>query len=49
MIGPVELAAALVPELDSPFFGALGRSAVVRALLRAYWSLARRTLSSPAS
>lgn len=43
-IGPAEFADALVPELDSPFFGALGRSPVVRALLRAYWALARLTL-----
>lgn len=37
-------AGALVAELDSPFFGALGRSRVVRALLRAYWAVARRAL-----
>jgi GT2 family glycosyltransferase len=43
-IGPARFADALVPELDSPFFGALGRSGIVSALLRAYWALARRTL-----
>jgi hypothetical protein len=43
-IGPAEFAEALVPELDSPFFGGMGRSRLVRALLRAYWSLVRRAL-----
>jgi N-acetylglucosaminyl-diphospho-decaprenol L-rhamnosyltransferase len=47
-IAPGEFAAALVPELDSPFFGGLGRSRLVRALLRTYWSLARRALRWPA-
>jgi hypothetical protein len=39
-----DFAAALVPDLDSPYFGAVGRSRVVRALLRAYWALVRRAL-----
>ena len=43
-VGAAEFARALVAELDSPFFGALGRSRLVRALLRAYWAVARRTL-----
>ena len=43
-IGPAEFAAVLVPELDSPFFGGIGRSRLVRGLLRAYWSVARRAL-----
>jgi GT2 family glycosyltransferase len=44
-----EFAAALAPELDSPYFGAVGRSAVVRLLLRAYWSLVRAALRSGAA
>jgi N-acetylglucosaminyl-diphospho-decaprenol L-rhamnosyltransferase len=43
-VGPAEFAAAMVPELDSPFFGAVGRSRPVRALLRAYWALVCRSL-----
>lgn len=43
-----EFAEALVPELDSPFFGRLGRSPVVRLLLRAYWILVRAALRSGA-
>lgn len=44
VVGSAAFAEVLVPELDSPFFGGLGRSRVVRALLRAYWALARRSL-----
>ncbi|HEX8064970.1 MAG TPA: glycosyltransferase family 2 protein [Thermoleophilaceae bacterium] len=43
-IGAGEFAQAMVPELDSPYFGAAGRSRAVRALLRAYWALVRRAL-----
>jgi N-acetylglucosaminyl-diphospho-decaprenol L-rhamnosyltransferase len=43
-IGPGEFAAPMVAELDSPFFGAVGRSRLVRALLRGYWGLVRRSL-----
>ena len=43
-VGAAEFAAPLVPELDSPFFGAMGRSRLVRALLRAYWGAVRRAL-----
>lgn len=43
-IGAGEFAQVLVPELDSPLFGRVGRSRVVRALLRAYWAVARRAL-----
>lgn len=32
-----EFAAWLTPELDSPFFGRVGRNPVLRACLRAYW------------
>lgn len=32
-----EFAAWLTPDLDSPYFGSVGRSRVVRTLLRAYW------------
>ena len=35
-----EFAAYLVPELSSPFLGRVGRSRVVRALLRGYWRAA---------
>ncbi len=44
VVAPGEFAAAMVPELDSPFFGAVGRSRLVRAALRAYWTLVRRSL-----
>ena len=43
-VEPAEFAAPMVAELDSPFFGAMGRSRVVRALLRAYWAAVRRAL-----
>ena len=33
-----EFARALTPDLESPYLGALGRSRVLRGLLRAYWS-----------
>lgn len=38
-IGAGEFARGLVAELDSPFLGAVGRSRVIRAGLRAYWRL----------
>ena len=44
VIGPGEFAQALVPELDSPFFGGIGRSGVLRALLRGYWRLVKHLL-----
>jgi GT2 family glycosyltransferase len=39
-----EFAAWLVPELDSPFLGAAGRSPLLRACLRAYWAGVLRAL-----
>ncbi len=36
-ISPGEFAALLTPDLDSPFFGRVGRNRLVRALLRTYW------------
>jgi GT2 family glycosyltransferase len=38
-IGAARFAAALSPELDSPYLGGAGRSRLLRAGLRAYWSL----------
>jgi GT2 family glycosyltransferase len=32
-------AQSLTPDLDSPYLGRVGRSRIVRALLRAYWAL----------
>lgn len=43
-ITPRAFADALVADLDSPFFGAVGRSGLVRTLLRAYWRAARALL-----
>ncbi len=37
-------AAALTPDLDSSYLGAAGRSRLLRAALRAYWSAARALL-----
>jgi hypothetical protein len=34
-----EFAAALTPDLDSAYLGAASRSGLLRAALRAYWSL----------
>jgi GT2 family glycosyltransferase len=36
-IGAAEFAAALTPDLDSPFLGRAGRSRLLRRGLRAYW------------
>ena len=41
-----EFAAALTPRLNSPLFGAVGRSSFVNAVLRAYWWLVVRLLPS---
>jgi N-acetylglucosaminyl-diphospho-decaprenol L-rhamnosyltransferase len=43
-VSPRQFADSLVYGLDSPFFGAVGRSPVVRAALRAYWRLVLRLL-----
>ena len=37
-IGAGEFARHLTPDLDSPYLGGAGRSRVLRALLRGYWS-----------
>ena len=39
VISPAQFAAALTPELGSPFLGRAGRSRLLRALLRGYWRL----------
>ena len=38
-ISAADFAAALTPDLDSPFLGRAGRSRLLRALLRGYWRL----------
>lgn len=43
-VSPREFAAGLTPRLDSPLFGAVGRSPVVRAVLGAYWRVVMRLL-----
>ena len=43
-IGAAEFAAALVPELSSPFLGRAGRLPLLAGLLRAYWRLVLRAL-----
>jgi hypothetical protein len=44
VVTPGEFASALIADLDSPYFGAIGRSRAVRALLRGYWGLVLRSL-----
>ena len=39
VISAAQFAAALTPDLDSPFLGRAGRSRLLRALLRGYWRL----------
>lgn len=43
-LSPREFAALLTPDLDSPFFGRVGRNRLVRALLRTYWGVILRFL-----
>jgi N-acetylglucosaminyl-diphospho-decaprenol L-rhamnosyltransferase len=38
-VSVAEFAGALTPDLSSPYFGAIGRQPVVRAMLRLYWRL----------
>lgn len=40
-------AAALRTQLDSPYFGAVGRSGVVNGVLSVYWAVARRVARVP--
>jgi GT2 family glycosyltransferase len=42
-----EFAAWLTADLDSPFFGRVGRNVVVRAALRAYWRIVKAILRAP--
>jgi len=44
-ISAAEFAAALTPDLDSPFLGRAGRSRLLRGLLRGYWRLVLAALS----
>jgi hypothetical protein len=37
----------MTAELSSPYLGRAGRSALLRALLRAYWSGVQRALGEP--
>ncbi len=46
-IGAGEFAAGLTAELDSPYLGRAGRSRVLAAVLRAYWSVLRRLVGAP--
>ena len=43
-ITPRQFADGLSPELSSPFLGAIGRSRLLQAVLRAYWSAVRALL-----
>jgi GT2 family glycosyltransferase len=43
-VSAAEFADHLTADLDSPLFGALGRSRPLRAGMRGYWALARRLL-----
>ena len=45
-VGSGEFARNLVAELDSPYLGRAGRSRVLRAALRAYWSLVSALLAA---
>jgi N-acetylglucosaminyl-diphospho-decaprenol L-rhamnosyltransferase len=45
-VGAAEFAAALSPELDSPYLGAAGRSRLVGAVLRSYMRLALSILGA---
>ena len=43
-IGAADFAQRLTPDLDSEYLGRARDSRVLRALLRAYWRVARATL-----
>jgi GT2 family glycosyltransferase len=45
-VGAGEFARHLVPDLDSPYLGRVGRSRVLRAALRAYWSVVSALLGA---
>jgi N-acetylglucosaminyl-diphospho-decaprenol L-rhamnosyltransferase len=46
VITAAEFARALTPELDSPYFGALGRSRSARVLLSVYWGAVTAVLGA---
>jgi GT2 family glycosyltransferase len=46
-ISAADFAALLTPDLDSPYFGRVGRSRPLRSLLRAYWRVVRALLGRP--
>jgi GT2 family glycosyltransferase len=48
-IGASEFAAALTPDLESPYLGRAGTSAALRWALRAYWSVVRVLLGRAGS
>jgi GT2 family glycosyltransferase len=48
-VGAAEFAAALTPELSSPYLGRLAGLAPLRWALRAYWSLVRALLGATGS
>lgn len=43
-VSPRQFADILTPDLDSPFFGKVGRNRAVRTLLRGYWRAVRMLL-----
>jgi len=46
-VGAARFAQRLTADLDSPYLGSAGRSAVLRTLLRGYWSAVVALLGSP--
>jgi N-acetylglucosaminyl-diphospho-decaprenol L-rhamnosyltransferase len=46
-VGAAQFAQRLTADLDSPYLGAAGQSAVLRTLLRGYWSAVVALLGSP--
>ncbi len=46
-VSAAEFASWLTPDLDSPFFGAVGRSRIVRGALRAYWRAVVAAVGGP--
>jgi GT2 family glycosyltransferase len=48
-VSAADFAAWLTPDLDSPYFGRVGRSRVLRLALRAYWRVVRVLLGRPTS
>lgn len=43
-LSPTQFAEILTPDLDSPFFGPIGKNRIVRSLLRGYWRAVRALL-----